>query len=115
MRATTPTQLTIFYGYSAALIARWCGVSLATAQRWKRTGSAPRPALRLFTLYRDLRVLDEYWEGWRACKGVLTDPAGNSTTQTQLAGYAVIMQYAAELARRDPAAQEGFLHLLKRA
>lgn len=114
VRAKTAT-LSIFYGYSPEVIARWCGVSIATARRWKHNGKAPRPALRLFGLYRDARVLDEHWEGWRAVKGALTDPAGSTTTQRQLAAYALIMQWAASLASQDPATHAEFFELPKRA
>jgi hypothetical protein len=107
--------LSIFYGYSPALIAQWCGVSVATARRWKRGGAAPRPALRLFGLYRDGKVLDEHWKGWRAVKGVLSDPGGNCTTQGQLVAYWLVMQFAADLARRDPDTVAEFHALLKRA
>ena len=115
MRSRTPKPLSIFYGYPTELIARWCGVSVATARRWKHGGAVPRPALRLFTLYRDGQVLDEHWTGWRAHEGTLTDPEGNTTTHSQLRAYSLIMQYAADLARRDPEAQTEFLELLKRA
>lgn len=115
MRPESPKPLSIFYGYPAELVARWCGVSVATARRWKNGGAVPRPALRLFTLYRDGQVLDEHWVGWRTHKGVLADPEGNTTTQSQLRAYALIMQFAADLARRDPEAQREFLELLKRA
>jgi len=63
----------------------------------------------------DGKVLDEHWDGWRAHGDTLTDPEGNTTAQSQLRAYALIMQYAADLARRDPEAQREFLELLKRA
>lgn len=115
MQSGTPKPLSIFYGYPPELIAQWCGVSVATARRWKNGGAVPRPALRLFALHRDGKVLDEHWVGWRAHGDTLTDPEGNTTTQSQLRAYALIMQYAADLARRDPEAQREFLELLKRA
>lgn len=107
--------LSIFYGYSPELIATWCGVSVATARRWKRAGGASRAALRLFTLHRDQRVLDGYWPGWTLHKGVLTDPEGNSVTQGQLRAYGLVMQLAADLARRDPEAHEHYLSILRSA
>jgi hypothetical protein len=33
--------LSIFYGYPAALVARWCGVSPATASLWKQNKRKP--------------------------------------------------------------------------
>jgi hypothetical protein len=115
VRTSAPKPLSIFYGYSAELIAQWCGVSVATARRWKRGGGVPRPALRLFALYRDGKVLDEYWTNWTTRKGVLTDPDGTSTTKGQLAAYWVVMQFAADLARHDPETAQAFHDLLKRA
>ena len=111
--ATRP--LSIFYGYPPKLIARWCGVSVATARRWKRSGGASRTALRLFTAHRDQRVLDEHWTGWTVYKGVLSDPEGNSMTQAQLRAYGLVMQLAADLASRDPEAREQYLALLRSA
>lgn len=111
--ATRP--LSIFYGYPPKLIARWCGVSVATARRWKRSGRAPHAALRLFRAYRDQRVLDEHWVGWTVHQGVLTDPEGNVTTQGQLRAYSLVMQLAADLAARDPEAREQYLALLRAA
>jgi hypothetical protein len=115
VRTGSPKPLSIFYGYPAELIAEWCGVSLATARRWKATGKAPRPALRLFGLYRDQRVLDRHWSGWKTSQGVLTDPDGNSTTQAQLRAYWIVMQLAADLARRDPESHAAYLAILKSA
>jgi hypothetical protein len=107
--------LSIFYGYPPELIARWCGVSVGTARRWKRAGGASRAALRLFTLHRDQRVLDEHWLGWTLHKGVIIDPEGNSTTQAQLRAYVIVMQLAAELARRDPESRERYLAIVRSA
>jgi hypothetical protein len=107
--------LSIFYGYPPELIARWCGVSVATARRWKRAGGASRSALRLFTLHRDQRVLDEHWIGWTLHKGVLTDPEGNSATQGQLRAYAIVVQLIAEQAKTDPEARERYLAILRSA
>ena len=84
--------LTAFYGYPAEIVARWCAVSLDTAK-----------------LYGD------EWHGWAAREGKLIDPEGNSTTQAQLRAYWIVMQYAAELARRDRADYDLFQTLLRRA
>jgi hypothetical protein len=107
--------LSIFYGYPPELIAQWCGVSVATARRWKRAGGASRTALRLFALYRDGKVLDGHWPGWTAHNGVLTDPEGNSTSQTQLRAYWLVMQLAADLASRDPESRQRYWDLLRSA
>jgi hypothetical protein len=44
--------------------------------------------------------------------GYIIDPAGNRTTEAQLANYAFIMQYAAYLASLDPGTQREFYRLL---
>lgn len=115
MHRSDSNRFSIFYGYPPELVAQWCGVTLATARRWKKGAPVPRPALRLFTLYRDMRVLDAAWAGWKVHKGKIIDPDGNATTETQLRAYSLVMQFAADLARRDPATAKEFHRLLKRA
>lgn len=106
----------IFYGYPAKLIAEWCRVSPATASLWKQNKRKPSlQALRLFTLHRDESLLGEPWRGWKIRGATLVDPDGNATTQAQLRAYWLIMQYAAELAKRDPAEQDRFYALLRQA
>lgn len=108
--------LSIFYGYPPELIARWCGVTVSTARRWKAGTMRPaRAALRLFGLYRDGRALGDAWHGWTVRDGVLVDPEGNQTTQGQLRAYGLVMQLAADLARRDPEAHERYRAILKSA
>jgi hypothetical protein len=108
--------LSVFYGYPAALVARWCGVSPATVTLWKRNKRKPsRQALRLFALHRDELVLGEPWIGWKARGAALVDPDGNVTSQAQLRAYWIIMQRAAELARRDPISYERFYSILRLA
>lgn len=116
-RPEKPAVLSIFYGYPAELIARWCGVSVGTAAAWKQNKRKPsRQALRLFTLHRDGRVLGDAWRrGWRVQDGYIDDPAGNRTTVAQLENYAFILQYAAYLASLDPETQQHFYRLLKPA
>ena len=109
-------QLSLFYGYPAELVARWCGVSVSTAAAWKANKRKPsRQALRIFTLHRDGRVLGDAWDGWEVRDGVIRDPEGNVTTARQLRHYAFIVQLAAELASRDPQAKADFERLLARA
>ena len=112
-RPSSSNVLSIFYGYPDWLVARWCGVSVATARAWKTNRRKPsRPALRLFTLHRDGRVLGDDWTGWWVQDGYIIDPAGNRTTVAQLGHYAFIMQYAAYLASLDPNTQRAFYKLL---
>jgi hypothetical protein len=55
----------VFYGYSPELLAEWCFVTVETAKRWKASESSPPPpALRLFELHRDRKVLTSpAWNG----------------------------------------------------
>jgi hypothetical protein len=116
VRVADRKVLTAFYGYPAELVARWCAVSVDTAKLYKAGKRKPsRQSLKLFALHRDGHILGEEWRGWCAREGKLTDPEGNSTSQTQLRAYWIIIQYAAELARRDPEEQERFYTLLRRA
>ena len=92
------------------------GPSPATASLWKQNKRKPsRQALRLFTLHRDELLLGEPWRGWKVRGATLVDPDGNATSQAQLRAYWLIMQYAAELARRDPADYQHFQSLLRKA
>lgn len=95
-----------FYGYPAELVAEWCGVSVRTAKSWKEGRSRPpRPALRLFTLHAERKVLGKEWEGWLINKNTLVDPEGQSTTQGQLRAYAMVYALCRELAKNDEAAR----------
>lgn len=103
----------IFYSYRPEEIAAWCGVSLGAAKLYKSGKRKPsRQALRLFTLHREERVLGEPWRGWKVRKGVIVDPEGNVTTQAQLRAYWLLLQYAGELARRDPVERDRFWAIL---
>ena len=73
--------LSIFYGYPDQLIARWCGVSVATARLYKSGARKPsRQALRLFALYRDGRVLDDHGRD---------SPSGAINWSTQMAANSI--------------------------
>ena len=112
-----PVQL-LFSGFPDELVAAWCGVSLKTAQLYRIGARKPsRQALRLFTLHRDGRVLGDGWEGWQVRKEILIDPEGNRTTRAQLRGWYLILQFAADLARRssDPADRQHYWELLRNA
>jgi len=99
----------VFFGYSAELIADWCGVSVRTALRWKHGQSRPPPpALKLFELHRDRRILGPEWDRWLVNSAVLVDPEGNATTQGQLRAYFQVYQLCHELMRGNEAAQAEF-------
>ena len=89
--------------------------AVPTAQLYRIGGRKPsRQALRLFTLHS---VLGDGWEGWQVRKEFLIDPEGNRTTQAQLRGLYIILQFAGDLARRssDPADREHYWELLQNA
>lgn len=116
-RSKPQSQLSVFYGFPAELIAAWCGVSVATAAQWKAGVRKPsRQALRLFSLFSQEQVIPKEFRGFRFRRGKLVDPAGCELSPGQIQGYVMVMQYAADLARRaeNPADRERFFALLKR-
>lgn len=66
----------LLYGKSAEQIADVLGVSLATAQRWKRTRKLPHMARRAIRalLAGDLGSIDPAWKGWSVRNGMLCGP-----------------------------------------
>jgi len=96
-----PRVLSIFDGYSAALIAEWCAVSIKTATLYKSNWRKPsRQALRVFVLHRDGRVLSDVWRDCCVRGDRLIDPEDQGVTLGQLRAYWIVMQLAAEYARR---------------
>lgn len=86
--------LSLFYGYPAETIAKWCGVSLNTARAYKSGRRKPSAAVtRLFLLHRERRVLCTAWAGWIIKPDAIVDPEGNETTRIQLANYFWVMQF----------------------
>jgi hypothetical protein len=115
MPARRPTPI-LFYGYPEPLIARWCGVSLSTARQYKAGTRKPsRQAVRLFTLYRDGRVLDEGWKGFSVRGDKLVDPDGNEFDPGQLRAHWLIVQLARDLAGKDSRDLEAYRRILRRA
>jgi hypothetical protein len=114
-RRSTTQVVSIFWGYSASLIAQWCGVSVHTAYLYKIGKRKPsRQALRLFTLHRDGQFLTADWAGWAVTKDHITDPDGNRTTRGQLQAYWIIVQLAHQLAA-DAGVLDQYYTLLRRA
>jgi hypothetical protein len=110
-----PPTISAFYGYPVEQIAEWCGVSIATAHSWKYGTAHPkRSALRLFTFMRDGRLLgNPHWDGWQVRGDKIIDPEGNVTTAAQLRAYALIVDFARELARdRGEATLDAYRRLL---
>ncbi|MFT3905141.1 MAG: DUF3653 domain-containing protein [Steroidobacteraceae bacterium] len=90
------------YGYSAALLAQLTGVTLRTAQRWKRAGAIPqryRDSLSL-TLEGDLGHLCPQWRGFRLLKGTLMTPEGEALTPGDLRAVPIRKAQVRELERR---------------
>ena len=101
--------LSPFYGYPATEIAAWCGVSVGTAEHWKKGRRSPsRSALRLFRLYRDGKVLDDNWEDYKVVDGALYGPDGRPIRPSHLALYGLVWQ---ALAEKDP---DSYFALLER-
>ena len=109
--------LSIFYGYPEQLVAQWCGVSVHTARLYKSGVRKPsRQALRLFTLHRDGRVLDQqYWRGYSVLKGKLVDPTGREFDAGQLNAHWLIVQLARDLASKDPRDLAEYWRILRTA
>lgn len=106
----------VFYSYPPELIARWCGVSLATAKAYRLGVRKPsRQALRLFTLHRDGKVLGPEWRDFSISGSKIADSNGNVTTQSQLLAYAMIIQWVAAVAARSDDTQQQYYDLLKLA
>lgn len=101
----------VFYGYSAALIAQWCLVSLRHAHRLKSGQARPTPRiLKLFQLHAAQQVLGPEWSGWRVVGDKLYNPEDRGFTQAQLRAYVLIWQLASS---RDPDSVGRVLHQLQ--
>lgn len=74
-------------------------------------------AVRLFELHRDRQVLTPEWKGWIVKPDAIVDPEGNETDRNLLRGYAQMLGWAHDLARRtgDPRDLERYWELLKAA
>ena len=108
----------LFYGYSAALIAQWTGVTPSTARAYKCGLKKPgKSVVTLFELHRDRRVLTVEWHGWIVKPDVIVDPEGNETNRNLLRMYQMMMAYAHDLARRtgDEREIERYYEILKAA
>ena len=99
-----------FYGFPAELIAEWCGVSVGTAEHYKAgRRKPPTPVLRLFRLYRDGKVLEKDWDGYKVVDGKLFGPDGRYVTTAHLSHLALVCQ---ALAQKDREAYDSILSCL---
>jgi hypothetical protein len=109
----TATIHSIFEGYPAEVVARWCAVSVKTAQLYKSGLRRPsRQSLRLFALQRDRQVLGAPWAGWLINGDSIVDPDGNATTVGQLRAYFLVTQVASALARELGPQYQAMFHRL---
>lgn len=107
-------SVSIFDGYPAEVIAQWCGVSVATACAWKRGAAKPgRPALRLFTLFREGKVLGAEWRRCVIRGDRLYDQAGKSLSVAQIEHYELLLQWAAHLTNDNPRYRAEYDELLR--
>lgn len=108
-RPTSP--LSPFYGHPAESIAEWIGVSVGTAEHYKAgRRKPPTPALRLFRLYRERKVLsNKCWEGFQIIEDKILDPDGNPICPSDFALWGLVWQALAE------ADSKKYYELLKKA
>jgi transcriptional regulator with XRE-family HTH domain len=67
------------YGRNTTEIARVCGVTVKTAQRWK-SGATNPPRTSLMILTSDLGCFDPAFAGWTIRRGKLISPEGWEAT-----------------------------------
>lgn len=95
------------HGLPAWLLASAAGVSLATAQRWKRHRRIPPQAARLVTLAigGELGVLSPTWRGFTLRDGRLWTPYGFGVFPNEISalGYRFAQIRALEHALAQPA------------
>lgn len=114
--ADRPVTSLLFYGYSPLMLSEWCAITEAHAKRLKQASSLPSaPVRRLFELHRDKQVLTPAFHGFRVAGDRIFDPEGNGTTANQLRAYAILMQWAAELARSSESTRAQFDNILRLA
>ena len=102
-----------FYGFPAKVIAEWCGVSIGTAAHYKSgRRKPPTPALRLFRLKRDEKVLGDAWDGYRVINDKLFGPDGRHVRPSDIALMGLVWQ---ALAEKDPESYYALLEQARRA
>jgi hypothetical protein len=94
------------HGLPAWLLAGAAGVSLATAQRWKRFGRIPPLPARLVALAigGELGVLSPAWRGFTLRDGRLWTPYGFGVTPNEISAlaYRFAQLRALERERAEP-------------
>lgn len=109
------TVLSVFHGYPDEVVARWCGISVASVRQYKLGKRRPsRAVVRLFMLHRECRVLGPEWKDWVVKADAIVDPDGNETSRALLYNYFWIVQLCRRLAydQGDRRRQDEFERLL---
>jgi hypothetical protein len=98
------------YGIPIKEIARICGVSLKTAQRWKAGQSVPpKPALMI--LEQDLGCFHPDWAGWTMKRGLLCSPEGWEATPGHVRGLQMINATLAAYRSENASLKSAVRHL----
>jgi hypothetical protein len=93
------------YSLPAETIAERCGVTVATAKRWK-LGQSPIPYTAVVLLSGHLGAISQEWQGWHLLGDALIAPDGERVSQADLvavmrtaeeSGYSSIAEYARAL------------------
>lgn len=88
------------YGnYSTRELARMCGVTRRTAQRWRRTGKAPAVIVVMLELLHSgpLELISYQWADWAIRKGKLCNIDGHEYTPGEVWGIGLLHQRIAAL------------------
>jgi hypothetical protein len=90
----------LFYGYGAAEIAHWCGISYRTALAYKRGSRKPSASVaRLFVLHRDGQVVPVEWgRGWLLSRTKVVTPEAVELPVSWLRNYQLLVQWARRVA-----------------
>lgn len=91
------------YGVPVEVIARWLGVSVAVASKYKNGLHFPRAAeLELFKLKLEGRIVPDEWDGFSFRGTQLFGPDGKAFSHGHLRAYELGMQLMREFARGNP-------------
>ena len=100
-----------FYGFSAEVIAEWCGVSVGTAEHYKAgRRKPPTPVLRLFGLMSHGKTLGRHWDGYKVVDDKLFCPDGRYVTESHLSHMSLVCE---ALKQKDPDCYEALLDKLR--
>jgi hypothetical protein len=102
-----------FYGFSAEVVAEWCGVSVGTAEHYKAgRRKPPTPVLRLFSLLKDGKVLGQEWSDHKVCGDKMFGPDNRYVRPSDIALMGLVWH---ALAEKDPESYYALLEQQRRA